>query len=135
MNGILPFARIERRHRHLVGGKALALAMLMRSGIAVPDGLCITVTGYKDFIRTTGLDTRIGLELGRLPLAEMRWEEIWDMALRIRNLFLNTAIPDRLKETLAAKLDKRFSGRAVAVRSSSPQEDHAGTSFAGLHES
>ncbi len=135
MNAILSFARIEGHHRHLVGGKALALATMMRSGITVPDGLCVTTTVYEDFIRSTDLGTRIGLEMGRLPLAEMRWEEIWDMALRIRNLFLNTAIPDHLRETLASELESRFTGRAVAVRSSSPQEDRAGSSFAGLHES
>ncbi len=135
MNAILSFDRIEGRHRHLVGGKALALATLMRGGITVPDGLCVTTTVYEDFVDTTGLGTRIGLEMGRLPLAEMRWEEIWDMALRIRNLFLTTAIPDHLTETLASELEARFAGRAVAVRSSSPQEDRAGSSFAGLHES
>ena len=135
MNGILSFARIDGRHRHLVGGKALALATMMHGGITVPDGLCVTTTVYEDFIRSTELGTRIGLEMGRLPLAEMRWEEIWDMALRIRNLFLNTAIPDHLRETLASELEARFVGRAVAVRSSSPQEDRAGSSFAGLHES
>ena len=135
MNGILSFAHIDGRHRHLVGGKALALATMMHGGITVPDGLCVTTTVYEDFIRSTELGTRIGLEMGRLPLAEMRWEEIWDMALRIRNLFLNTAIPDHLRETLASELEARFVGRAVAVRSSSPQEDRAGSSFAGLHES
>ena len=135
MNGLLSFDRIEQRHRQLVGGKALALATLMREGITVPDGLCVTTTVYEAFIRTTGLDTRIGLEVGRLPLAEMRWEEIWDMALRIRNLFLKTPIPDHLKETLASKLETRFLGHSVAVRSSSPHEDRAGSSFAGLHES
>jgi phosphohistidine swiveling domain-containing protein len=135
MTGILTFDRIERRHRHLVGGKALSLATLLRSGITVPDGLCIATTVYEDFVRTTGLDTRIELELGRLPLAEMRWEAIWDMALRIRNLFLNTALPDHIEETFAAVLEPSFADRAVAVRSSSPQEDRAGSSFAGLHES
>ena len=135
MNAILSFDRIEGRHRGLVGGKALALATLKRGGMTVPDGLCVTTTVYQDFIRTTGLGTRIGLEMGRLPLAEMRWEEIWDMALRIRNLFLNTSLPDHLKETLASELEAQFAGRAVAVRSSSPQEDRAGSSFAGLHES
>ena len=135
MNGILSFNRIEGRHRGLVGGKALALATLMRAGITVPDGLCVTATVYEDFIRTTGLGTRIGMEMGRLPLAQMRWEEIWDMALRIRSLFLNTAIPEPLKETIASQLEARFAGRAVAVRSSSPQEDRAGSSFAGLHDS
>ncbi|MEE4111422.1 MAG: PEP/pyruvate-binding domain-containing protein, partial [Desulfobacteraceae bacterium] len=53
----------------------------------------------------------------------------------IRNLFLNTTLPDPLRETLASELEARFAGRAVAVRSSSPQEDRAGSSFAGLHES
>jgi len=135
MNGILSFARIERRHRHLVGGKALAIATLMRSGITVPDGLCVTTAVYKDFLRSTGLGTRISLEMGRLPLAQMRWEEIWDLALRIRNLFLNTHIPEPLKSALAVELEAYFDGRAVAVRSSSPQEDRTGGSFAGLHES
>lgn len=135
MNRILSFDRIDDRHRGLVGGKALALATLMRGGIAVPDGLCVTTTVYEEFIRTTRLGTRIGLEMGRLPLSDMRWEEIWDMALRIRNLFLNTAIPDHLRESLASDLEARFAGCAVVVRSSSPQEDRAGSSFAGLHES
>ena len=135
MKGVLSFARIEKRHRHLVGGKALTLATLIRGGITAPDGLCVATTVYKDFVRTTGLGTRIGLELGRLPLSEMRWEEIWDMALRIRNLFLNTPLPEHLKATLAATLEAHFGDRAVAVRSSSPQEDRAGSSFAGLHES
>ena len=135
MKGILSFDHIENRHRHLVGGKALTLATLMRGGITVPGGLCVATTVYENFVRTTGLGTRIGLELGRLPLAEMRWEEIWDMALRIRNLFLHTALPEHREATLAAALEAHFAGRAVAVRSSSPQEDRAGSSFAGLHES
>jgi pyruvate,water dikinase len=135
MKGILPFERIEARHLRLVGGKALALAALQRRGIKVPDGLCVTTPVYQSFVETTGLGTRIGMELGRLPLAQMRWEEIWDMALRIRNLFLQTAIPDPLAALLTPELEARFGGRAAAVRSSSPQEDRAGTSFAGLHES
>lgn len=135
MKGILPFERIDARHRRLVGGKALALAALQRKGITVPDGLCVTTAVYREVLQTTGLGTRIGMELGRLPLAAMRWEEIWDMALRIRSLFLNTPIPGRLKEALTQELENRFGGSAVAVRSSSPQEDRSGTSFAGLHES
>lgn len=135
MNAILPFKHIQSRHQYLVGGKALALASLMRSGIAIPDGLCITTAAYRDYIRGTGLDTRIALEMGRLPLAKMRWEEVWDMALRIRNLFLTTEIPEPLKAKLIPLLEERFGHSAVAVRSSSPQEDRSNTSFAGLHES
>ena len=135
MKPILAFEHIATRHKHLVGGKALTLARLKCSGITVPDGLCITTAAYRDFIGATHLDTRIGMELGRLPLSQMRWEEIWDMALRIRNLFLNTDIPDHLKQVLVPVLENRFGDTAVAVRSTSPQEDRLATSFAGLHES
>ncbi|BBO70079.1 hypothetical protein DSCA_40090 [Desulfosarcina alkanivorans] len=135
MTGILPFEGIEPRHRGLVGGKALALAALQRRGITVPGGLCVTTAVYREVLRTTGLGTRIAMELGRLPLTAMRWEEIWDMALRIRSLFLRTPIPGRLKDALTPELEARFGGHAVAVRSSSPQEDRSGASFAGLHDS
>ena len=101
----------------------------------MPDGLCITTAAYREYVRTTGLDTRIGLALDRLPLAEMRWEEIWDMSQSIRNLFLTTSIPDRLKAQLTPSLTDHFSDTAVVVRSSSPHEDRTGTSFAGLHDS
>ncbi|WP_419659197.1 PpsA5: phosphoenolpyruvate synthase/pyruvate phosphate dikinase (PEP synthase) [Desulfosarcina variabilis str. Montpellier] len=135
MIATLALDRIETGHKRLVGGKALTLARLMREGIRVPDGLCVTTAVYEKFVRTTGLDTRIAMELGRLPLEKMRWEEIWDMALRIRNLFLNTAIPDPIMEKLLPVLADRVGPRPVVVRSSSPQEDRAGTSFAGLHDS
>ncbi|MGA6926085.1 MAG: PEP/pyruvate-binding domain-containing protein [Desulfosarcina sp.] len=135
MKAVLSFSEIKTRHRRLVGGKALKLAMMQQKGVRVPDGLCVTTTAYDDFVRSTGLNTRIGLELGRLPLADRRWEEIWDMALRIRNRFLKTPLPEPLRKRLTAAIEGRFGERAVAVRSSSPQEDRKGSSFAGLHES
>jgi len=65
----------------------------------------------------------------------MRWEEVWDAALRIRNLFLSHSLPKNLHGHLYLALQERFAGRAVVVRSSSPEEDSARASFAGLHES
>ncbi len=41
------------------------------------------------------------MELGRKPLEEMRWEEIWDAALRIRSLFSRHALPGHLREIIA----------------------------------
>jgi hypothetical protein len=38
--------------------------------------------------RTNSID-----ELGRKSFDEMRWEEMWDASLRIRNLFMNTPLP------------------------------------------
>jgi len=65
----------------------------------------------------------------------MRWEEMWDAALRIRNMFLRTPIPADLLTTLRPPIAERFSDKAVVVRSSAPGEDSAKASFAGLHES
>ncbi len=75
------------------------------------------------------------MELNRKPFASMRWEEMWDAALRIRNLFLKTPIPSELERELSESIDSRFGDTPVAVRSSAPGEDSEGSSFAGLHES
>ena len=118
----------------LVGGKALALARLRQSGMRVPAGMCVTTAAYRDYLATTGLDERIELLLGRKEFAAMRWEELWDLALRIRSLFLRTPLPPALQKTLRHGLAEPLAG-AVVVRSSAPAEDSACHSFAGLHES
>ncbi len=66
----------------------------------------------------------------------MRWEEIWDVSLRIRNLFIKTAWPPKLKQSLLEDLEQGPAAwDAVAVRSTAPGEDSAHQSFAGLHDS
>jgi pyruvate,water dikinase len=75
------------------------------------------------------------MEIYRKPFEEMRWEEIWDTALRIRNMFIKTPLPTALQEKLRDPLTSRFSDQPVSVRSSAPGEDSSRTSFAGLHES
>ena len=65
----------------------------------------------------------------------MRWEEIWETALRIRNLFLRMPFPANLKEVLKAYCDHYFQTDSVVIRSSAGDEDSAGSSFAGINES
>ena len=93
MTLVIPLAQIDGSQGHLVGGKAVNLSRLTNAGHAVPRGLCITTEAYLEFTRETGLANRIDLEYNRLNLDEMRWEEIWDLALRIRNMFLTTPLP------------------------------------------
>jgi pyruvate,water dikinase len=86
-------------------------------------------------MRSTGLSENLVMTLYRKAFNYMRWEEIWDTALRIRNLFLQTEIPDDLRVAIASATESSFAGKAVSVRSSAPGEDSSKTSFAGLHES
>lgn len=132
---IIPFEKIRQEHTPLVGGKARALATLSQSGVLVPDGLAITTEAYHHYLNASGMANQIRHELSRRPVDQMRWEEMWDASLRIRNAFLKTPMPSRLRRPLLRAMRKRFAGKAVAVRSSAPGEDASGHSFAGLHAS
>jgi phosphoenolpyruvate synthase/pyruvate phosphate dikinase len=136
MSGIiLSLQDIKPEDRPRVGGKGFALAVMARGGLRVPPALCISPEAYLEFVGNTGVRETILLELGRKSFEDMRWEEIWDTSLRIRNGFLHAPIPEALREKLVPSLEAMFSGKSVAVRSSAPGEDSAKTSFAGLHES
>lgn len=118
-----------------VGGKNVALARMAAKGMPIPETICLGVEAYRQFVGQSGLQERIVLELNRKVFEEMRWEEIWDTALRIRHLFMHTPLPDILRSNLSATIQPSFGDQAVVVRSSAPGEDTAGTSFAGLHDS
>ncbi len=135
MKWILSPSEIERHHKNCVGGKAYTLSLMAREGFEIPETLFLTVDAYHGFVKAAGLGERILLELNRKNFKDMRWEEIWDCATRIRNFFLKQPIPKHLHDELTAQVQSRFNGKSVAVRSSAPDEDAAGSSFAGLHES
>jgi pyruvate,water dikinase len=135
MNLVLKLEEIQPEFRRLVGGKGFALAVLRKHQFTVPAALCISAAAYTQYIRSTGLRERIGLELHRKSFEDMRWEELWDASLRIRNMFLKTPVPRDLEHQLTVVIQETFGDRPVVVRSSAPGEDSAATSFAGLHES
>jgi len=135
MTLVLPLSRVDAARRPEVGGKGFALAHMERAGIPVPETVCISTRAYDAYVSATGLRERIMLELNRKDFAEMRWEELWDASLRIRNLFLRTPMSDDLAAAISEGLMPRFERRPVVVRSSAPGEDSETVSFAGLHES
>jgi pyruvate,water dikinase len=132
---IVSLAQAADLQERMIGGKAAKLARLRQAGVRVPDGFCLTSAAYERFVQEGDLVPVIQMELGRKPLDQMRWEEIWDAALRLRSVFLNTPIPTELVEGIRAALERLGLDRAMAVRSSAPGEDSAQRSFAGLHES
>lgn len=135
MNPAIPLAAVRDADRHLVGGKCHALSVLLRNGITVPQTVCVPTGAYERYLTAGGLRERIQLELNRRDLDDMRWEEIWDASLRIRQLFIATPVPPELEDAIWAVIDDTIGDGPCAVRSSAPGEDSASRSFAGLYES
>ncbi len=135
MNFWIPLEHLEADDLDRVGGKAMTLGRLFGHGFRVPKTICLTTRAYNRFVETTGLRGRILLELQRKDFRQMRWEEVWDAALRIRGMFHATPYPSGMERTLREGIETVFGKDAVAVRSSAPGEDSKRASFAGLHES
>jgi len=136
MHYLIPLTSSCRDTVETIGGKAKMLAYLQQQGFQVPAGHCFPVSVYFEFINETGLDAFIAMELQRKDFSAMRWEEIWDVSLRIRNHFVACDWPVTLKQKLLDDLHRTVNDwPATAVRSSAPGEDSGKQSFAGLHES
>ena len=82
---VIPLAEAARCDERIIGGKAAKLAQLTEAGFRVPDGFLITTHAYESFVEGQNLSRLIRMELGRKPFESMRWEEVWDAALRIRS--------------------------------------------------
>src|SRR5210317_424868 len=119
----------------VLGGKGLALFQMSAAGLPVPKPVCIGTSAYDLFVDHNHLREKIGLELYRKSIRDMRWEEIWDASLRIKLLFMKAKIDGELEANILDTIRDHFGDRPLAIRSSAPEEDGAGGSFAGLHES
>jgi len=131
----IPLNHPDCRKANICGQKASSLNQLISQDINVPLGICITTPAYHQFINRTGIREQVILELSRKNFQEMRWEELWDASLRIRNFFLKRSIPKEIKNPIISAIKKYFQNRSVVVRSSSNFEDSPISSFAGIHES
>src|SRR5262245_25713803 len=112
---VVPLAAVGRGDRPLVGGKGASLGELMRAGLAVPDGFCVTVHAYRLHLQRAGLDPRRqGADV-------------------LRAAILESPLPDAVAAAVAEAL-ARLAPAEVAVRSSAVDEDSARSSFAGQHD-
>ncbi len=132
---IVPLADAYDYPAELLGNKARNLSLCIKEGFHVPAGFSISSEGYQAYTRYNNLQQRIDLELYRKPFNSMRWEEIWDVALRIRSFFSKGIMPAALEKEIMSYVSRWPSGTKFAVRSSTAAEDSAAASFAGMHES
>jgi phosphohistidine swiveling domain-containing protein len=132
---VIPLADVDGSHEPLVGGKSARLGTLADAGHPIAPGFCVTIRAYELFLAESRLESLIRMELDRKRFEDMRWEEIWDAALRIRSAFLAQPVPAEVAVAVIEALVPYPADTAWAVRSSAPGEDSANRSFAGLHES
>lgn len=117
----------------VVGAKAANLRTLSMHGFVVPRTLFIPSAAYRAFVRHAGLTQRIE-SLPKSLRDGMRWEEIWDVSLELRNAFLRQPLPEDLTRSILEAVEAFLPAAPLAVRSCSVDED-SGFSHAGMHDS
>ncbi|MFH0954573.1 MAG: phosphoenolpyruvate synthase [Candidatus Micrarchaeota archaeon] len=137
---VLRLDRVAKDDVALVGGKNAALGELLQNlvskGIRVPNGFCVTASGYRLFLKENGLAEKISRELRGLDKKNV--EHLAKAGKTIRHLMLETPLPEKLENAvISAYRDfeiaygKNFD---AAVRSSATAEDLPTASFAGQQE-
>jgi phosphohistidine swiveling domain-containing protein len=110
---------------HLAGGKGANLGEMMKLGLPVPPGFCLTVDAYDAHVRAWGLAGEIA------PLLK---QEDWPGVERVTaDIFMHRPLDqETIRELLSAY--QAMGAPKVAVRSSATAEDMAEASFAGQQE-
>ncbi|MGH8703203.1 MAG: PEP/pyruvate-binding domain-containing protein [Burkholderiales bacterium] len=117
----------------LCGGKAAALARMVRVGLAVPPGFVVTDAAFQRFVAGKGLVEPIAAALDGLDASDTG--PLGDAAQRIRNLILTAPISAPLAAALTVWRNSLLPGETLIVRSSAVGEDSAHASFAGQLDS
>jgi len=108
-----------------VGGKAKSLISTTQSGLPVPEGLALTVAFFEPWTDKIKATTQ--------------WKTLLDNPVKencdsVKSLAENLTLTDEQRVHLKNALDEMGDASVFAVRSSSPEEDLEGSSFAGMYE-
>ncbi len=134
------FQEIDVSAVPVVGGKGANLGEMVRAGMPVPPGFCVTAKAYYDYLHITGLDDAVRGVIGRG--GQVQPDEIDPLAAEVRSLILEEEIPSSITEIIIQYYRDlceilQLEGAAdapVAVRSSATAEDLPEASFAGQQD-
>jgi len=113
---VISLRRVPPDAGALVGAKALNLAAMMRAGLPVPEGFCVTAEAYRAHVSTP--------RLGKPQR---------DCLAATRELISASELATETAAEIRAAF-KRLRTPLIAVRSSGTAEDLPGHSFAGLYD-
>lgn len=125
---ILWFSDIGKGDIAKVGGKGANLGELVKAGIPVPNGFCVTAQAYYYFLEKSGLKNKFKKMLSGLNPEDNK--KLNSVSKEIKKSILAAKMP----EDLVAEIKEAYvklGGLSVAVRSSATAEDLPDASFAG----
>ncbi len=129
MSTIFPFTSSTLPALDQAGGKALALMQMTAAGMPVPPGLVLTVRFFEPWIESLKQSQAWG--------GLTRGEDIAQTARALQTLCRSLELTPAQRSELEAALETfraEHGAGLFAVRSSSPEEDLEGASFAGGYE-
>lgn len=110
-----------------VGGKALNLGRMLRAGLPVPPGFCVTTAAYDEVV-----GDRLATIIEALSHADL--EKQAQLAGEAREIVVAAPVPDELTDAITTRYASLGDDVPVAVRSSATAEDLPGASFAGQQD-
>jgi pyruvate,water dikinase len=113
-----------------VGGKGANLGELIKVGIPIPPGFCVTTEAYSYFIKSNHLTEQINSHLETLDTGV----SVGEVSKKIREIIISASIPEDLKKMIVDEFASVADHHNFAVRSSATSEDSAEASFAGQLE-
>jgi rifampicin phosphotransferase len=129
----LTLGDVDRTTLPIVGGKAANLGELIRAGLPIPDGFCVTTTAYELVAEGASLDPILE------NLAHTNADDtsrLAELAAAVRTALLAAPVPSTVTEAIVEAYRKLGNGTSapVAVRSSATAEDLPHASFAGQQD-
>ena len=113
------------------GGKAANLGELLRAGLPVPAGFCVTTDAYREAMAPAGLEQ---VHRGLAAAAPDDIVTLAGLAATARGLALGASIPAAIADAITAAYAALGPDVPVAVRSSATAEDLPFASFAGQQD-
>lgn len=129
------FDNITKSDINSVGGKGANLGEMTKEGFPVPNGFVVTAETYFEFVRQTGIQSKIRALLKDLDVDDSR--ALQQAGKNVRDLILSVTPSPEIKNAIIAAYQKLSQGQPglVAIRSSATAEDLPEASFAGQQES
>ena len=116
----------NKDHLPLVGGKGANLGEMFAKFV-IPDGFCVTIHAFEEFLESAKLKPVILKKLAQLDVE--RTDQLERVSEELQQLVRNTPMPKHIAQEIKKHHEKVVG--FVAVRSSATAEDLPNASFAG----